>query len=301
MFTDTHFHLSYFNNQDMNSTNLLIDLIKEEFPIVIDSGTRADDLPGRLKIADNFISSINEESLRYIRQKNSDANEEFIKDKIHSMLQFTAGIWPDVSAIKERESQIITLENNVKKYRDRICAIGECGLDHHWNPSGADNRDENSFSDEIFDGEKELFEMQLNLAKKNNLPVVVHTRDAFEQTVNCIKNVGYNNGEIHCFSYGIEEARTFLDLGWYIALGGAVTYSKKSKIEEMEKLIRFIPDDRLLLETDAPYLAPVPCRGKPNSPLLIHHTYEFIAKVRNCELFELATLVKDNAKRLFFF
>ena len=87
------------------------------------------------------------------------------------------------------------------------------------------------------------------------LPVIVHSRDAFEDTLECINNIGYHNGIIHCYSYGIEEARTFLDLGWYIALGGGITYTKKSKLEQMQELIRFIPSDRLLTETDAPYLA----------------------------------------------
>ena len=114
----------------------------------------------------------------------------------------------------------------------KIIAIGECGLDHHWNIANPDKRNLDDFSDELFKGEEELFEMQIALAKKMNLPVIVHSRDAFEQTLSCIKNSGYNNGVIHCYSYGIEEAKEFLDLGWYIALGGGVTYTKKSKMEQ---------------------------------------------------------------------
>ena len=141
--------------------------------------------------------------------------------------------------------------------------------------------------------------MQIALAKKMNLPVIVHSRDAFEQTLSCIKNSGYNNGVIHCYSYGLEEAKEFLDLGWYIALGGGVTYTKKSKMEQMKDLIKYIPLDKLVLETDAPYLAPVPYRGKQNTPLLIEETYKFIAEVLNISVEELAGIVIKNTKKLF--
>ena len=193
-------------------------------------------------------------------------------------------------------------ENNIKQAESsgtKIIAIGECGLDHHWNISNPDKRNLDDFSDELFKGEEELFEMQIALAKKMNLPVIVHSRDAFEQTLSCIKNSGYHNGVIHCYSYGLEEAKEFLDLGWYIALGGGVTYTKKSKMEQMHELIKYIPLEKLVLETDAPYLAPVPYRGKQNTPLLIEETYKFIAEILNISVEELAGLVIKNTKKLF--
>ena len=141
--------------------------------------------------------------------------------------------------------------------------------------------------------------MQLELARRLNLPMIVHSRDAFEDSLDCIKNVGYNNGIIHCYSYGIEEARKFLDLGWYIAFGGGTTYTKKAKMDQMMELLRFIPDDRILCETDAPYLAPVPFRGQSNTPVLVEHVYNFIAGARNCTAEELSNLVDDNIRTLF--
>ena len=104
---------------------------------------------------------------------------------------------------------------------------------------------------------------------------------------------------MHCYSYGIEEARKFLDLGWYISFSGSVTYTKKAKLEEMKALLQFIPEDRILCETDAPYLAPVPCRGQPNTPYLVQHVYEYVAAARKTSPEALSALVDENAKKLF--
>ena len=128
--------------------------------------------------------------------------------------------------------------------------------------------------------------------------MLVHSRDAFEDTLDCIKNVGYNNGVIHCYSYGIEEARAFLDLGWYIAFGGGTTYTKKSKMEDMMALLKFVPDDRILGETDAPYLAPVPFRGQTNTPVLVEHVYNFVAQARGTSAESLSALVDKNIDSL---
>ena len=149
------------------------------------------------------------------------------------------------------------------------------------------------------EGEKEMFEMQLELGKNLSLPVIVHSRDGFEDTLDCIKNVGYHNGIIHCYSYGYEEALKFLDLGWYISFAGSVTYTKKSKLEDMNKLLKCIPEDRILCETDSPYLAPVPHRGTPNSPYLVQHVYEYIAPVRGTSPEKLSEQVDSNIKTLF--
>ena len=113
------------------------------------------------------------------------------------------------------------------------------------------------------------------------------------------KNVGYDKVIIHCYSYGIEEVRAFLDRGWYIAFGGAVTYNKKAKLEAVKELLRFVPSDRFLCETDAPYLAPVPLRGTVNTPVNVEHVYNFIAEVRGMSPEELSNLVDENIKMLF--
>ncbi|MCR5385872.1 MAG: TatD family hydrolase [Treponema sp.] len=282
MFSDTHFHFSMMMQEERSS--ILTALEDRKCFFGLDIGTHCDDLAARIEIV-----------------KNSDSEK-----KIKQFMYFSAGIWPAVEAIKDRENQIKELEKQILSVQEldaelkkKICAIGECGLDHHWNPSGTDGRCESDFDREVFLGEAEMFEMQLELAKKFNLPVIVHSRDAFEGTLECIKNVSYDNGIIHCYSYGLEEAKAFLDRGWYLAFGGGVTYTKKSKMEQMKELLCYVPKERLLLETDAPYLAPVPFRGKPNTPLLIDNTYNFIARMRETSAEELSDMVDENIRRLF--
>jgi TatD DNase family protein len=287
MLTDTHCHLSYLGERGLDLSAVLNAAADEDFRLVIDAGTKCDDLTERRAIITGALNDINDAEKR---------------QKAAALIRYTAGIWPDPAAIANRENECRTLEKVIAESlasNEPICSLGECGLDHHWNPSGADNRCEDDFSPEILRGESELFEMQIELARRYSLPVMVHSRDAFEGTYDAIKNCGYDNGEIHCFSYGIDKARAFLDRGWYIALGGAVTYTKKSKLEEMQKLVCYIPSDRLLLETDAPYLAPVPERGKPNTPLLIKHTYAYIAQMRGETVESLAETVYKNSQALF--
>ena len=248
----------------------------------LDIGTRAGDLQGRIQALEKCIAGLGDPEL---------------EQKARSFMYYSAGIWPDVDSIKDRENQMQILCSSI--IPGSIIAVGECGLDHHWNPSGEDGRCEEDFDEQIYQGERELFEAQIELARELKLPVIVHSRDAFEDTLACIKNIGYDNGIIHCYSYGIEEARAFLDRGWYIALGGGITYTKKSKLDQMQELIRFIPSDRLLTETDAPYLAPVPFRGQPNSPVLVEHVFSFIAQTLGITVDALNELVDKNISELF--
>ena len=203
--------------------------------------------------------------------------------------------------MKTLKEQIAKAEadNDNETLNRKIIAIGECGLDHHWNPGGVDGRCESDFDQQMFLAEKELFELQLEYAKELNLPVIIHSRDAFEDTLDCIKNAGYDNGIIHCYSYGAEEAKAFLERGWYISFSGGVTYTKKSKMEGMKELLTLIPEDRILCETDSPYLAPVPLRGTLNTPVNVEHTYKFIAEIRGTTPEQLSNTVDENIKKLF--
>lgn len=289
MFSDTHFHFNILEEESRQS--VLEQMAANNTFFGMDIGTHCDDLARRQKLALDVISKIADEDK---------------KKKAFDMYYFSAGIWPAPEAIRDRKNQIIELERQLKAALDnpnyfykKVVAIGECGLDHHWNPSGVDGRCESDFDQELFDGEKEMFLMQLDLAKKYSLPVVVHSRDAFEGTVECLKDACYDNGIIHCYSYGLEEAKVFLDRGWYLAFGGGVTYTKKSKMDEMIELLRYVPSDRLLMETDAPYLAPVPFRGQKNTPLLIEHSYKFVADARGISVDSLNETVDSNIRKLF--
>ena len=284
MFSDTHFHFKMMTEErGVDGVEVLSQLARRDCFFGLDIGTRAGDLQGRQLAVEKCIAGV------------ADAR---LADKARSFMYFSAGIWPDVESIKERENQVKLLRESITP--GSIIAVGECGLDHHWNPSGEDGRSEEDFDEQVYRGERELFEAQIELARELKLPVIVHSRDAFEDTLDCIKNIGYDNGIIHCYSYGIEEALAFLDRGWYIALGGGITYTKKSKLEQMQELIRFIPSDRLLTETDAPYLAPVPFRGQANSPVLVEHVFNYIAQTRDITVDELNATVDSNIKSLFF-
>lgn len=293
MFSDTHFHFRMMvQERGIDGIEVLSKMADRDCFLGLDIGTKPEDLLERQSFLDKTIAQI------------KDAKTS---DKVRDFIYFSAGIWPEVEYIHNREESVNQLIAQIQRAaaepdRDtlhrKIIAIGECGLDHHWNPSGADGRSESDFDSKTYQGERELFEMQLELGKKLNLPVIIHSRDAFDDTLECVKNVGYNNGIMHCYSYGIDEARKFLDLGWYISFSGSVTYTKKNKLEEMNALLQYIPDDRILCETDAPYLAPVPCRGQPNTPYLVQHVYEYIAAARKTTPEALSALVDENIRKL---
>ena len=223
MFSDTHFHFKMLvQERGADGIEVLTKMAERNCFFGLDIGTKPDDLLERESFVDSLIAQI---------------KDPVIADKVRSFMYFSAGLWPEVDFIHNRQECVAKLEQSIQlaagepdreTLNRKIIAIGECGIDHHWNPSGADGRSEEDFDQKTYEGEREMFEMQLELAKKLNLPVIVHSRDGFDDTYDCIKNVGYNNGIIHCYSYGIEEARKFLDLGWYIAFGGGVTYTKKA-------------------------------------------------------------------------
>lgn len=290
MYSDTHFHFHHLTEErSLNGSEILAALVNRNTFFGLDIGTRCDDLLNRQRIVEKSISQM----------------EPSLQEQARNLIYYSAGIWPDVDEIKNRNEAIKTLEQSISEFnkipqnKGKLAAIGEGGLDHHWNPSGVDGRCENDFDSAVYEGERELFQMQLELAQKMKLPFIVHSRDAFEDSLDCIKNIGYHNGIIHCYSYGINEARAFLDLGWYIAFGGSTTYTKKAKMEEMTALLRYVPEDRLLMETDSPYLTPVPFRGQTNTPVLVEYCYNFVAAARDITPYTLSEIVDKNIKDLF--
>ena len=294
MFSDTHFHFKMMTTErGVDGVEVLTSLASRNTFFGLDIGTHCDDLEERQACVEKAIAQMSDGTLA---------------ERARRFMYFSAGIWPDVGAIHDRDNQMKTLRSYIEAAQNggdhdtlnrKIIAVGECGIDHHWNPSGEDGRCESDFDEKTYRGERELFEAHLELARELKLPVIVHSRDGFEDTLDCLKNVGYDKGIIHCYSYGIDETRAFLDRGWYIAFGGAVTYNKKAKLEAVKELLRFVPADRFLCETDAPYLAPVPLRGSVNTPVNVQHVYNFIAEVRGCSPEALSDLVDTNIKKLF--
>ena len=164
-----------------------------------------------------------------------------------------------------------------------VCAIGEIGLDYYW--------EENAPRQVQLDWCRK----QIELANKLDLPVILHDREAHEDTLNLIREYR-PRGVVHCFSGSAEMARQVTELGMYIGLGGAATFKNARKPVEVAESL---PLDRLLLETDAPYMAPVPCRGKRCDSSMIAHTAARIAEIRGMETEDLLTATRENANRLF--
>ena len=166
----------------------------------------------------------------------------------------------------------------------RVVGIGECGLDYYYEHSPRDIQ-------------MPAFAEQIALAKQHNLSLVIHTRDAWEDTFNVLDSEGMpENTIIHCFSGGPDEARACLDRGAYLSFSGIVTFKNATDLREAAKIC---PLDRLLVETDSPFLAPVPHRGRPNEPAHVGIVGTAIADLRGHDVIDFASITSANALRAF--
>lgn len=168
---------------------------------------------------------------------------------------------------------------------EKVVAVGEIGLDYHWKEPAPEIQ-------------KKWFERQLIMAKEVKLPVIIHSRDAAKDTLDMMKSLhaGDVGGVIHCFSYAKEIAKEYLDMGYYIGIGGVITFSNAKKLREAAD---YIPLDRILLETDSPYLSPEPNRGKRNSSLNIPYIAKELAAVKGVSREEVEAVTHANAEKLF--
>ncbi len=162
-----------------------------------------------------------------------------------------------------------------------LSAWGEIGLDYHYSP-------------ETRTMQREFFAAQLEEARRRDLPVVIHTREADDDTLAILREVP-SRGIIHCFTGSPDFCRKLLDLGFFISISGIVTFRAAENVREAALAV---PDDRLLIETDSPFLAPVPMRGNPNEPAFIVHTAKFLAQLRGMDPGDFAEMTFENAERL---
>ena len=202
-----------------------------------------------------------------------------LKDR-YDMVYVTIGYHPEY-ADTVTESDLDYLKSLLGE--KKIVGIGEIGLDYHYTK---DNKDKQIW----------LFEEQLKIAEEFNLPVVIHSRDATMDTINTLKKYKVK-GIIHCFSGSLETANIYISMGFLLGIGGVVTF-KNSKLKDV---VKEVPLESIVLETDSPYLAPVPFRGKINSSKYLEFIANFIADIKNISVDELAEITSRNASSLFDF
>lgn len=205
----------------------------------------------------------------------------------HSYIYSIVGISPnDVPEnLSEVDLMIEEIENIIKQDKNnKIVAIGEIGLDYYWNKENKDIQ-------------REIFIKQIELANKYNMPIVIHTREAVDDTLKILRENSVNNkGIFHCCPLNRELIKQGLDLGFYISFAGPITFKNSKNAEE---IVKMVPIEKILIETDSPYLAPEPKRGTINDSRNVKYIAEKIAIFKELELKEVATKTYNNAKQIF--
>ena len=202
----------------------------------------------------------------------------------YDVVYFTVGVHPN-EVLKDKDYENYTLISDISNNL-KCVGIGECGLDYH-------------FGNEDKEKQKLSFITQIKVARDTGLPLIIHSRDADDDMINILQDE-YKKGAfkaiLHCFSSGKELALCGLDLGFYISFSGIVTFKSAKLIQEIACIV---PKDRILVETDAPYLAPSPFRGTVNEPKNCFHTAKFLSEIRNCEFNDFTNNLCMNSLKIF--
>jgi TatD DNase family protein len=199
----------------------------------------------------------------------------------HEQVFASVGVHPEYADHQEPDVETLC----ALAQHPKVLAIGETGLDYHW------HKDQPEW-------QRERFRVHIRAAKLLNKPLVIHTREAAEDTLAILKEEGASavGGILHCFTESLAVAEEAIALGFYISISGIVSFKKAEQVHEVA---RSVPLDRLLVETDSPYLAPVPYRGKPNEPAYVRHVAEAIADLRQISYAEVAEASSRNFLKLF--
>jgi len=255
--------------------------------MLLDSHTHFDIILDKVKgtTEEELIENMKYSNVEYALQVSTEIeglewSRDFAVRNADNGIKYTAGIHPSSSA-QEHELKALTdfVDKEMSgKNKNLLLGIGECGLDYF-----------------RLHQTKEMqirsFEHQIDLANKYKLPLIIHTRDALEEGIEMLRNKKANKGIMHCFSGDENTAKDVLDLGFFVSFAGNVTYKNAKNLHEAA---RYVPLDRILLETDSPFLAPVPMRGKDNFSENVKHTYKFVAKLKNVSVQKLEDAVTEN-------
>ncbi len=231
---------------------------------------------------DREVSRISPEMLYFVDVSTNAREFLNMRDRtLPANLLLSFGLYPEEAPLytpeKGREFKALISEGHVS-------AIGESGIDYHRNYGSRKEQEA-------------LFRDQIEASIDCDLPLMVHTRDAFEDTYRVLSSYRFNRDVIiHCFGYAAAEAEKFLSSGYFLSFAGNVTYPGAKGIRDAAMIV---PADRLLLETDSPYLAPVPLRGKGNIPLYVKHTYKFVSELKNIGQEELENIIEKNFRKIY--
>ncbi|MBU5332771.1 TatD family hydrolase [Anaerocolumna aminovalerica] len=234
---------------------------------------------------EDVLKSLQQSGISFV--VNVSASIESIKTTLELTKQYpfvygSVGVHPDETKDLNEEN-FVWLKEMTKE--PKIVAVGEIGLDYYWDATDREVQ-------------KIWFDRQIELAKEVNLPAIIHSREAGKDTLDMItasqlKQVG---GIIHCFSYGKDIAKSYLNMGFYLGIGGVVTFKNVKKLKEV---VEYAPIEQLVLETDSPYLAPEPNRGKRNTSLNLIYVAKEIAKLKNMDYDEVIAVTENNARKLY--
>lgn len=236
---------------------------------------------------DLLLASMQENGIGLI--VNSCASVDDLQDTIDLMNKYdfvygAVGVHPDDADKMTAE----TLEEIRRlSHHEKTVAIGEIGLDYYWHKEKEEHL-----------VQQKMFRAQMDIAREEKLPFIIHSREAAEDTLNIVKEYmagGMYGGIIHCFSYGKEIAREYLSRGLYLGIGGVVTFKNAKKLKEV---VAYAPLEQLVLETDCPYLAPEPYRGKRNSSLYLPNVAAAIAEIKGISVEEVIAQTERNARNL---
>lgn len=275
---DSHAH---YNDEkfDKDRDDIIKETLKNDVSNFIVAGYNIESSKKAVKIAKQYkevfaIVGISPNDLEDIQTK------EDIQDKISELEQIIVGertcTCPDKDGTLPLQARIINLR--------KIVAIGEIGLDYYWN----------KVNKEI---QKAMFVKQIELANKLELPIVIHTREAINDTLQILKeHQVIKKGIFHCCPLNRELVKEALKLGYYISLSGVITFKNAKNADE---IIKMIPEDKLLIETDSPYLAPEPVRGTRNNCMNVQYVAKKIAEVKNKTIEEISDITNKNAKKIF--
>ena len=254
MLVDTHCHLNMLDLApfDGDDSAMIADMLAQGVERVVCISVDLETLPEVLSFADRYESV-------------------FASVGVHPSSSTDAG--PNVATLVELAKH------------PKVVAIGETGLDYHYNDEGLENM-------------RDQFRVHIQVAHQTQKPLIIHTRSAQADTLQIMReeNARDVGGIMHCFTESIEMARASLEMGFYISFSGIVTFKNAANVQAVAE---YVPLDRMLIETDAPYLTPVPFRGKPNRPSYVRYVAEKIADIKQCSVEQVMSITTSNANQVF--